>query len=229
MAASIISADWGDGRISRADMRDALGRLRGTERALTEVFFRFIDHRDAKPCAVVTKSDVDKALVYAKGRLIDAYDINHNGLSEAEIAKMSNLAKLAVKFAREQMIALRFDESVPLPQGLTPVLMIGVGTVDGSAGALELTGVPALDLRLQSLVEVAFEAVWERVLVHRYWHGPVDVSSNGKLEVGLWTDPRNGVAYAICQWVDVDDASMVLYLREHGDGSWMLAHEVFLN
>ncbi|PRP96540.1 hypothetical protein ENSA5_36160 [Enhygromyxa salina] len=222
-------ADRGDKRISRADMRLALRRLRGTERALTEIFFRFIDHRDAKPGAVITKFDVDKALVYAKDRLIDAYDINNNGLSQDEIAKMSNLAKLAVQLAREQMIALRFDEDEAIPEGYAPYLTIAMGTIDASAGRLVLTGIPPLDLSLQSLVEVAFWVVWERILVHRYWNAPVDLASNGKLELGEWTDPRNGLVYVICNWVDVDDASMVFYYREQGDGTWLLVHEIFLN
>ncbi|MCH9681182.1 MAG: hypothetical protein K0V04_07105, partial [Deltaproteobacteria bacterium] len=205
VAATLIGADGGDGRISRADMRRAVQRLRGLERTLTEIFFRFVDHRDAAPGAVVTRSDVEGTLRYAKDRLIDAYDFNENGLSKAEIAKMSNLGKLAVALARERMIALHFDENDPLPTGYTPTLVIDSGTADASDGVLVLTGMPVLGPRMQSLLEAALWAIWERVLVHRYWNGPPKLEGNGRLEIGEWTDPRNDLVYVITHWVDIDD------------------------
>ncbi len=229
VAATIIAADRGDGRISRADMRRAVRRLRGLERTLTEVFFRFVDHRDAAAGAVVTRKDVEGTVAYAKDRLVDAYDINENGLSKAEIAKMSNLGKLAVALARERMIALHFDENDPLPADHTPSLVLDTGTVDASDGTLVLTGMPALGPRMRSLVEAAFWAIWERVLVHRYWNGPPKLAGNGRFEIGEWTDPRNDLVYVIANWIDIDDASMVFYFREQADGDWLLAHEVFLN
>jgi len=90
-----------DGRVSRRDIKDKLQTLEGTEKSLVDIFFRFIDHRDAAPGAQVTKADIDKAVEYAKEKMVDKYDLNHNGLSQDEIARMSTTGKLAVRLARE--------------------------------------------------------------------------------------------------------------------------------
>src|SRR5436309_3112748 len=68
---------------SRKDVKNTLSTLSGTEKALTERFFQFIDHRDAKLGARVTENDVEKALAYAKDHLVAKYDLNGNGLSKA--------------------------------------------------------------------------------------------------------------------------------------------------
>lgn len=101
-AQNILSAAGDDPFVSRRDIRQKLKELAWTERQLTAVFYRFMDHRDAKPGARITKVDVEDSLAYAKEKLVDAYDENNNGLSEAEIAKMSLTARLAVRFARLQ-------------------------------------------------------------------------------------------------------------------------------
>ena len=101
VAQQIVDAGGPDKRTSRADMQAKVESLQGTERALADIFFRFIDHRDYRPGAVVTAKDVNKALDYAKEHLIDKYDLNTNGLSKAEIDKMSTTGQLAVKLARE--------------------------------------------------------------------------------------------------------------------------------
>ena len=76
--------------------------LEGVEQQLTSIFYRFIDHRDAKPGARVTQKDIEEALAYAKETMVDPYDINNNGLSAAEIAQMSLTARLAVRYAKLQ-------------------------------------------------------------------------------------------------------------------------------
>ncbi|TNE45264.1 MAG: hypothetical protein EP343_26990 [Deltaproteobacteria bacterium] len=101
IAQTIIQAGGEDGRISRADMAAQLETMDGTERALANMFFRFIDHRDYKPGATVTAKDVNRAVEYAKEKLIDKYDLNNNGLSKSEISEMSRTGQLAVQLAKE--------------------------------------------------------------------------------------------------------------------------------
>ncbi|MFH1809103.1 MAG: hypothetical protein ABIJ09_10185 [Pseudomonadota bacterium] len=108
-AQNILDASKPDGIASRADIEKKLGQLEGTEKQLTDIFFRFIDHRDHVPGARVTKNDIDKALAYAKDKLIGKYDLNNNGLSKAEIAKMSTTGKLAVELAKELAKAAPVD------------------------------------------------------------------------------------------------------------------------
>lgn len=99
-AKTINAAGKGDGRTSRAEMTAALAKVSDTtERALTDIFFRFIDKRDAKSGASVTPQDLLKAVAYAKETLIAKYDLNNNGLTETEVAKMSRTGKLAVEWA----------------------------------------------------------------------------------------------------------------------------------
>lgn len=100
-AQNVRSAGGADGVTSRADMAKKLKELSGSERALTDMFFRFIDKRDAAPGVRVTEADLKKALAYAKSKLVDAYDLNRNGLSASEIARMSTTGKLAVAVAKQ--------------------------------------------------------------------------------------------------------------------------------
>ena len=102
MAANRIKdAGGADGRVSRAEMTTALKGLTGTEKKLADVFFKFIDHRDFKSGAQVTSKDVDRAVKYAKTTMIAKYDLDNNGLSAAEVKKMSLTGKLAVTLATE--------------------------------------------------------------------------------------------------------------------------------
>jgi hypothetical protein len=100
-ADKIVEAGGADQRISRAEVAAKLKGLQGTEKALVDVFYRFIDHRDAKPGAKVTAADVRKAVEYAKEHIINKYDLDRNGLSTKEIAQMSRTGQLAVQLARE--------------------------------------------------------------------------------------------------------------------------------
>ena len=97
----IKDAGGADGRVSRTEMTAALKGLTGTEKKLADVFFKFIDHRDFKSGAQVTSKDVDRAVKYAKTSMIAKYDLDHNGLSAAEVKKMSLTGKLAVTLATE--------------------------------------------------------------------------------------------------------------------------------
>lgn len=98
-AKTLIAAGGPDGRASRADVTRKLKELTGTERALVDTFFRYIDHRDAAPGASITKSDVASALKEAKAKLVNAYDLDGNGLSAAERAKMGKVGQLAAQIA----------------------------------------------------------------------------------------------------------------------------------
>ncbi|MBL8950666.1 MAG: hypothetical protein JNK82_07815 [Myxococcaceae bacterium] len=104
-AANIVKAAGSDGRVSRTEMTKALKGLKGTEKQLTDMFFKFIDKRDAKAGATVTKTDLNKAIAYARKELIADYDLNNNGLSDDEVAKMSKTGKLAVALAKEMKAA----------------------------------------------------------------------------------------------------------------------------
>lgn len=96
----IIDAGGTDGRTSRAEMKAKLTALPKTERALADIFFRFIDARDFKAGAQVTAKDVNRAVEYAKKHMVAKYDLNSNGLSRDEIARMSLTGKRAVDLAR---------------------------------------------------------------------------------------------------------------------------------
>lgn len=102
MAANRIKdAGGADGRVSRTEMTAALKGLTGTEKKLTDIFFKFIDHRDFKTGAQVTSKDIDRAVKYAKTTMIAKYDLDNNGLSATEVKKMSLTGKLAVTLAKE--------------------------------------------------------------------------------------------------------------------------------
>lgn len=97
----IINAAGDDPFVSRVDIRRKLNSLKGTEASLVDMFYRFIDARDAKSGARVTAKDVEAAIAYAEEKLIAQYDLNNNGLSKAEIERMSTTGKLAVSLAWE--------------------------------------------------------------------------------------------------------------------------------
>ncbi|KYG05108.1 nuclease [Sorangium cellulosum] len=100
-AEQILSAGGADGIISRRDIRAKLLSLEGTERNLVDLLYRTIDSRDAARSARVTKADVDAALAHVRTDVVDRLDLDKNGLSEDEIARMSELGKVAVSLARE--------------------------------------------------------------------------------------------------------------------------------
>jgi len=99
-AKNIIDAGGADGRTSRAELKAKLNELPKQQRALTDIFFRFIDNRDFKAGAQVTSKDVTRAVAYAKEHMVAKYDLNGDGLSKNEIAKMSLTGKRAVELAK---------------------------------------------------------------------------------------------------------------------------------
>ncbi|WP_225408442.1 nuclease A inhibitor family protein [Stigmatella hybrida] len=99
-AEQLLGAAGPDGIVSRKDIRARLLSLEGTERALVDTLYRFIDRRDSARSARVTKADIGAALKFIQTDLVDRFDLDNNGLSEDEIARMSELGKLAVTLAR---------------------------------------------------------------------------------------------------------------------------------
>jgi hypothetical protein len=100
-AKHILDARGNDPVASRADMAKKLGTLSGEEKALVDLFYRFTDHRDHKPGARITETDVQKTLEYAKRKLIERLDQDgDHGLSNDEIKGMSRIGKLAVALAQ---------------------------------------------------------------------------------------------------------------------------------
>ena len=99
-ADTILKAGGNDGRTSRAELNAALKTLPKEQKALTDIFFKFIDHRDFKSGAQVTAKDVTRAVAYAKTNMVAKYDLDNNGLSKDEITKMSLTGKRAVDLAK---------------------------------------------------------------------------------------------------------------------------------
>ena len=99
-ADTILKAGGNDGRTSRAELNAALKTLPKEQKALTDIFFKFIDHRDFKSGAQVTAKDVTRAVAYAKTNMVAKYDLDNNGLSKDEISKMSLTGKRAVDLAK---------------------------------------------------------------------------------------------------------------------------------
>jgi hypothetical protein len=101
-AKTIINAAGDDDRVSRSDLKKALStdRVPRGQRALVDIFFKFIDARDWKKGAQVTAKDVDRAVNYAKAHMVAKYDLNTNGLSKDEIKQMSLTGKRAVDLAK---------------------------------------------------------------------------------------------------------------------------------
>ncbi|MBL8949784.1 MAG: hypothetical protein JNK82_03345 [Myxococcaceae bacterium] len=101
-AKTILAAGGDDKRVSRADVKKALasGTVPENQKALVDIFFKFVDHRDFKSGATVTESDLGRAVEYAKEHMVAKYDLNNNGLSKDEIAKMSLTGKRAVDLAK---------------------------------------------------------------------------------------------------------------------------------
>ena len=101
-AKTLIKIGGDDGRISRAEVKNALAtdRVPRKQVALVDIFFKFVDNRDFREGAQVTPSDVKRAVEYAKKSMIAKYDLDNNGLSKDEVAKMSLTGKRAVDLAK---------------------------------------------------------------------------------------------------------------------------------
>ncbi|MBS1148387.1 MAG: Nuclease inhibitor-like protein [Myxococcaceae bacterium] len=133
-AKTIIQAGGADGKISRAEVKARLPQLKGPEKKLVDMFFRFIDHRDFKLGAQVTPADVKKAVAYAKEHLVAKYDLDNNGLSKDEIKKMSLTGKLAVDLAK----ALK-QAPAPAPESVVKKFQTFGDLLDGVKTEKEVT------------------------------------------------------------------------------------------
>jgi len=101
-AKTLIRIGGDDGRISRAEVKNALAtdRVPRNQVGLVDIFFKFVDNRDFKAGAQVTPTDIKRAVEYAKKHMVAKYDLNSNGLSKDEIKGMSITGKRAVDLAR---------------------------------------------------------------------------------------------------------------------------------
>jgi len=100
-AKTIIRIGGADGKVSRAEVKNALAtdRVARREAPLVDIFFKFIDRRDFKAGAQVTAKDVKRAVEYAREHMVAKYDLDNNGLSKDEIKEMSLTGKRAVDLA----------------------------------------------------------------------------------------------------------------------------------
>lgn len=114
---TLTDAAGADQKLSQPELKGAVAKLEGTEKTLTDVFSRFVQHRSGKAAGEVTAEDVTQAIAYARATLIERYDLNGDGLSADEIEKMSKTGQLAVKLANELEAAGSADVDAPLTTG----------------------------------------------------------------------------------------------------------------
>lgn len=249
-AQTINEAGGANGRISRAEIKAKLQTLPPELRGLVDVFYRFIDHRDARPGAQVTKSDVDAAVAYAKDALIARYDLNDNGLSAAEIARMSETGKAAVALARALKQAdvppapPRVEEGLSepdeilaagqVPRDWTPAVALTSGSAlhQGDTFTGLQTTVP-MSAEQQEVATAALTLLWDRVIKYRAngSNDPVELGQNraGVLKLGPFTRPDDGKTYLVADWQDIDDGSFTLYFERRSNGDLRLAIDQFNN
>ncbi len=252
LAARLLTEAGGaDGRTSRADVKRALPALPPAQRALVDAFYKFIDARDARPGAQVTRSDIAEAVEFAKQELIAKYDVNQNGLSKAEIAQMGQVGQLAVALAKalrsapvdEPVAPPRRDEgwseideilaAGQVPRDWTPDVLLDAGTVEFSGDQYTgfRTTVP-LTAEQREVADAAFAVVWNHVLQYRapgetsLTIGP---SNMGTLKVGEFTRSDDGKTYLVADWRDIDDGSSTLYFERLPSGKLRLAIDQFNN
>ena len=120
-AAHLLDAAGPDGIVSRKDIRTKLQALEGTERDLVDTLYRFIVRRDSAKGSRMTKADVNSALKFVRTELVDRFDLDKNGLSEDEVARMSELGKLAVALAQtlQEAAAPKGGAAEPTLESLT--------------------------------------------------------------------------------------------------------------
>jgi hypothetical protein len=153
------------------------------------VFYRFVDHRDHRPGATVTADDVRRAAVYAKHTMVDAYDVNGNGLSKSEIAKMSLTGKLAVELTRELKRAP--DQQVGIVQpGLSFYELRQGVQIDATRRFTTREGIDAT--LEQQIVEATHASTYTHVRTLEDAFAAVDA---GEFVVRDFTDPTDGKRY----------------------------------
>lgn len=104
VARLLEQAGGSDGVVSRADAERIVAELRsegkGTEAQAAENIFKFIDARDARPNARVTGYDLNVTRAFVQERLLENRDVNRNGYSQAEVAKMSPTGRALVELGQ---------------------------------------------------------------------------------------------------------------------------------
>lgn len=90
-----------DAKGDKADLKKALsfGRVPRQQRALVDIFFKFID-QDWKSGAQVTANDVGRAVAFAKQHMVEKYDLKKNRLTKEELKQMALTGKRAVDLAK---------------------------------------------------------------------------------------------------------------------------------
>lgn len=137
-AKTISSAAGSDKRVTQSEIQSKLKELTGDERVLVDTFYRFIDHRDAAAGANVSATALKRAVDYAKSRLVDAYDVNTDGLSTAERAKMSKIGQLAATIAEKAVTpkqAAKEAAKVLVTGGWKPDALPAIDRADLSSSA----------------------------------------------------------------------------------------------
>lgn len=196
----IIDAGGADSRVSRADVQKALSTLEGTEKALVDVFFKFMDHRDHRAGATITATDVNRAVAYAKEKLIAKYDLNNNGLSKSEISQMSFTGQLAVELSQALKATV-----VPAPSDPVVPGPVAEGVVQNGLSFYELRQRVTIDSEQRFTTPEGVDATLAQQFINAchtssYTHvqslsdafGAVD---GGEFVVRNFTDPVNGKAY----------------------------------
>ena len=159
-AKTITAAAGPDGRASRADLTKKLKELTGAEKELVDTFFRYVDHRDATPGGAITKSDLASALKDAKARLVDAYDLDKNGLSPTERAQMAKVGQLAAQLAE-------------LHKAPTHAAKIAAGVL-GAGGKWLPDALPALPIgELSHSARVSYDAKAKKAALEDLFSPPI--------------------------------------------------------
>ncbi len=177
-----------DGRVSRAEMKAALKNfdISPTEKKLVDVFFKFIDHRDFRAGAQVTLKDIDRAVAYAKEHMVAKYDLNNDGLSAAEIKKMSFTGQTAVALAKELKAAAAGKTALDEPsfnEFLTKV------KVDSKVKITDPAKVPA-DLAKQIITATNQASYDVKTLAEAF-----DAVDQGEFNIFQATDKKTGQKY----------------------------------
>lgn len=191
----IVDAGGADKKVSRADIKKSLGTLEGTEKKLVDVFFKFIDHRDFKAGAQVTQKDVAKAIAYAKQHMVAKYDLNANGLSKPEIAKMSLTGKLAVELAKALKSAAVDPRPEPSNPGLTRIAGTWYELVDEVTitSTQKFTSAAGIDSTLEKqIIAACHQSSYTDVASLQDAFNAVD---QGEFVVTRFTDPGTGKKY----------------------------------
>ena len=100
MATLFFPATSCSSRLTNKSSESATDKVARNQAPLVDIFFKFIDNKDFKKGATVTPADVKRAVEYAKKSMVAKYDLDNNGLSKDEVAKMSLTGKRAVDLAK---------------------------------------------------------------------------------------------------------------------------------